>query len=394
MDWLFRETEKGVVFGTSHQVVAGGELTAGAGLALFVDALPDARLQNVEELCVGQASVLGFRQMEIGEPQRRNIGGQDAALVTIQGTPDLSATQVRGLLAATTTESLAYTLVALSVANEWAEHGAILEGMVDHVQFIARERPEYVPDIWEPDDSLAEAHEIEMGLPQTHGLHVQGDRDYLYFTATRGYVYTMETANLGDDIDTKIYLYDDEGKLLAQNDDGRSLEELWASRLIWTAEKTNILHLLVQDVGDDDAGPGTAYDIRVWEEVRFLEDEFEPDDSPEKATVLEVGSTQPHNLHVPGDHDWIRFEATAGNTYVIETFNLGPAVDTLLHLLNEQGNELALDDNGRGDEEPSASRIQWTAQRDISLYVMVHDSGDEDAGPGTQYWVRLLETSP
>lgn len=110
--------------------------------------------------------------------------------------------------------------------------------------------------------------------------------------------------------------------------------------------------------------------------------------------MLETGSSQPHNLHLPGDHDWIRFEATAGNTYVIETFNLGSAVDTVLHLFSEEENELALDDNGRGDEEPLASRIQWTARRDVSLYIMAHDSGDEDAGPGTQYWVRLLETSP
>ena len=394
VDWLFRETEKGIVFGTSQQVIAGGELTAGAGLALFVDPLPDAGLQNVEELCVSQASVFASEAMELSDPQPRNIGGQDAAVVTLQGTPGLSETQIRGLVAATIMEGWAYTFVALSVADEWAEYGAILERMVDGVQFIPREGAEYVPDVWEPDDSLARAHEIEIGLPQTHDLHMQGDRDYLYFPATRGHVYTMETANLGDEIDTKIYLYDDEGKLLAQNDDDRSLEELWASRLIWTAEKTNTLYLLVQDVGNDDAGPGTAYDIRVWEEVHFVEDEFEPDDSAEKATMLEVGSSQPHNLHLPGDHDWIRFEATAGNTYVIETFNLGSAVDTVLHLFSEEENELALDDNGRGDEESLASRIQWTARRDVSLYIMAHDSGDEDAGPGTEYWIRLLETWP
>jgi hypothetical protein len=64
-----------------------------------------------------------------------------------------------------------------------------------------------------------------------------------------------------------------------------------------------------------------------------------------------------------------------------------------MHLFDEEGNELALDDNGRDEEEAFASQIRWTAQSDGSLYIMVHDSGD-DAGPGTEYWVRLVETRP
>jgi len=392
-DWLFKETDKGVVFGTSQRVIAGGELTAGAGLALFVDPLPDAALESVEELCTNRASVFASEEMEIGEPQPRSIGGQDGVVVTLQGIPGLGETRIRGLVAVTIWESWAYTFVALSVADEWATYGAALERMLDNVQFIPREQPEYAPDVWEPDDNLTAANEIEMASSQTHDLHRWGDRDYLYFSATRGHVYTIETANLGDDVDTKVYLHDDEGKLLAQDDDGRSLEELWASRLIWTAEKTNILYLMVQDAGDDDAGPGTTYDIRIWEEVHFVEDEYEPDDWLEKASRLELGSSQPHNLHVPGDHDWIRFSAKAGSTYVIETFSLGPDVDTVLHLLDEDGNELAMDDNGRGEEE-LASRIQWTVQTDALLYIMAHDLNDDQAGPGTEYRLRLLQTLP
>jgi hypothetical protein len=393
MDWLFKETEGVVVFGTSQHVIAGGALTAGAGLALSVDPLPDSGSHSSDELCASRASVFTSEKMEIGGPQPRNIGGQDGAMVTLHGIPGLGETQIRGLVAATIWEGWAYTFVALSVADEWDAYEAILERMLDDIQLIPREQLEHVPDVWEPDDSLAEANEIEMASSQTHDLHTQEDRDYLHFPATRGHVYTIETANLGDDIDTKIYLYDDEGNLLAQNDDARSIEELWASRLIWTAEKTNTLFLMVHDVDDNDAGPGTVYDIRVWEEVHFVEDEYEPDDSPGKASLLKVEKPQPHNLHVSGDRDWIRFKATAGTTYVIQTFDLGPRVDTLMHLFDEEGNELALDDNGRDEEEALASQIRWTAQSDGSLYIMVHDSGD-DAGPGTEYWVRLVETRP
>jgi hypothetical protein len=393
-NWLYEEEEEWVVLGTSQQVIAGGELTAGAGLTLFVDPLPDPGLHSVEELCRGQASVFASEEMEVSEPQPRNIGEQDGAMLTFEGIPGLGENPIKGLIAATIWEDWAYTFVALSVADEWDDYGPILERMLDGIHFIPQEQPEYAPDVWEPDDSLAEASEIETGSPQTHDLHTQADRDWLYFPATRGHIYTIETANLGDDIDTEIYLYDDEGNLLAQNDDGRSMEEPWASRLVWAAERTNILYVMIQNVDDDDAGPGTVYDIRIWEEVIFVEDEFEPDDSPEKASLLKVEKPQPHNLHILGDHDWLRFQASAGNTHVIQTYDLGPGVDTVVHLFNEEGNELALNDNGSDEEEPLASRIQWTARRDAPLYILIHDSGDDGAGPGTEYWVRLLETSP
>ncbi|TKJ31504.1 MAG: hypothetical protein CEE40_01585 [Chloroflexi bacterium B3_Chlor] len=394
MEWLVRETEGGVVFGTSQQVIAGGEFMAGAGLAVSVAPLPNAEWQSVEELCASQASVFNSEEMEIGEPQLRNIGGQVGALISLQGIPGLGQTQTKGLVAAAIWDDWAYTFVALSVAREWATHGASLGRMIESVEFTPRERPEYVPDPWEPDDTLSDATEIEMSSAQAHDLHTLGDRDYVRFEATRGHVYTIETANLGQDIDTRIFLYDAEGRLLTHNDDGRGLEEPWASRLRWTAERTDSLYLMVKDVGDDDAGPGTSYEIRVWEEIHFVEDEYEPDGSPDLATLLKPGKPQVHNLHVPGDQDWIRFEARAGNIFVIETFNLGSSVDTVLHLLDEQGNELAWDDDGRAEEEALASRIQWRAQGDTSLYVMIHDSGDDDGGPETEYRVRLLETWP
>jgi hypothetical protein len=181
--------------------------------------------------------------------------------------------------------------------------------------------------------------------------------------------------------------------LLTKDDDGRTFEEKWASRLVWTAEKTSTHYVMVHDVDDNDAGPGTSYDVRIWEEAHFVEDEYEPDGSPGLATRLEPGEPQPHNLHLAGDADWMRLEFKAGHTYVVETFDLSEDVDTVLRLLDEEGNELLVDDNGRDEEEPRASRIRWTARDDGWLYVVAHDASEEARGPGTQYWVRLQETT-
>ena len=53
-DWVFKETETGVVFGTSLHVVKGGALTDGAGLAVSVDPLADAQWQDLQEMCISQ----------------------------------------------------------------------------------------------------------------------------------------------------------------------------------------------------------------------------------------------------------------------------------------------------------------------------------------------------
>jgi hypothetical protein len=348
----------------------------------------------VEELSTSRASVYRSDDMQISEPHILSIDDQTGAQVELQGRPPLAAIPIRGTVTVVIRDQWAYTVVALSTADEWPTYGTTLQAILESTRWVAREEPQYPPDPWEPDDSLDTAAPIEPGTPQSHNLHKPGDRDHVRFDAVRGHVYTLETANLGDDIDTRIFLHGCEGNLLTHNDDGRSREEPWASRLVWTARRTCTHYVMVRDVDEDSAGPGTSYDLRLWEEVHFVEDEYEPDDSPRLATLLKPGEPQAHNLHIEGDQDWIRVDAKVGSTYAFETFNLGVDVDTVLHLLDDEGNELAVDDNGRDEEEARSSRIRWTPRRDSSLYILVNDAGDDAQGPGTQYWVRLVETYP
>jgi len=394
LDWLLRETEAGIILGTSEQVIAGGELTSGAGLVVSAEPLPNAEWEGVEELSTSRASVFRSDDMQISEARILSIDGQTGAQVELQGRPALAAIPIRGTVTVVIRDQWAYTVVALSTADEWPTYGTTLQAILESTRWVAREEPQYPPDPWEPDDSLDTAAPIEPGTPQSHNLHKPGDRDHVRFDAVRGHVYTLETANLGDDIDTRIFLHGCEGNLLTHNDDGRSREEPWASRLVWTARRTCTHYVMVRDVDDDGAGPGTSYDLRLWEEVHFVEDEYEPDDSPRLATLLKPGEPQAHNLHIEGDQDWIRVDAKVGSTYVFEAFNLGLDVDTVMHLLDDEGNELAVDDNGRDEEEARSSRIRWTPRRDSSLYILVNDAGDNAQGPGTQYWVRLVETYP
>ncbi len=242
-------------------------------------------------------------------------------------------------------------------------------------------------DEYEPDDTIAQAKQILLDVPQNHTIHVQGDHDWIYFQAEEEITYVIETSDLGTDIDTVIYLYNEDGEELAQNDDGG--EESLASRITWSVDSTGILYVMIQSYSDDGASPNMHYSISVSEGAPFEADAYEPDDSRDQASEIEVGSSQSHNLHVTGDDDWISLQATAETNYVIETFNLGDRIDTIISLYDADDQELASDDDGGG--EHLASRLTWTAASDGVLYVMIKDLGNDEAGPGTEYRISVRE---
>jgi hypothetical protein len=242
-------------------------------------------------------------------------------------------------------------------------------------------------DEYEPDDTLEQANEILLGIPQAHGLHEPADRDWVFFEAVEGKTYVIETSGLRGGMDTIIFLHSEEGEQLAQNDDGGS--ESQASRITWNAESSGALYVVIQDYYGYEVTPETGYTISVVEGVPYEADAFEPDDSQEQAGAIEVGSYQTHDLHDTGDQDWTCFEGTAGTNYVIETFNLGDNIDTHLALYDASGRQLAEDDDS--GYEDLASLLRWTARETGTICFLTRDLGDSRAGPGTEYSVAVLE---
>lgn len=82
-----------------------------------------------------------------------------------------------------------------------------------------------------------------------------------------------------------------------------------------------------------------------------------------------VGSSQTHALC---DEDWVFFTAEAGRTYRIETSNLTGGADTVLHLHDDCGPQLATNDDFNG----LASRIDWTATTNIPADIRVRSFGN------------------
>lgn len=114
-------------------------------------------------------------------------------------------------------------------------------------------------DEFEDDNSILTAHLWDLKGSLKHNIHQQGDQDWVKFSAEAGETYVFRTLNLGSEVDTTLFLYDQDGEtLLAYNDD---FEGTWASHLEWTAPKTGIYYLMVKNWNYYTAGCGTGYEL-------------------------------------------------------------------------------------------------------------------------------------
>ncbi len=124
-------------------------------------------------------------------------------------------------------------------------------------------------------------------------------------------------------------------------------------------------------------------------------DSYEVDADFTQATSINTdGSRQTHSIHRAGDEDWVKFEATSGQRYVIETSNLRGDADTFIGLFwDNDGHPWLIESNDDGDSG-LASRIEWTASSSGTFYVKIRDYNESHAGPNVAYDIQITATGP
>ncbi len=120
-------------------------------------------------------------------------------------------------------------------------------------------------------------------------------------------------------------------------------------------------------------------------------DVFEEDDSATSAEVISVDGVdaQRHNFHDSGDADWVKFFARAGETYEITTTHLEGACDTVITLIDTDGETVIgeVDDSLKYGENETL--YGWSCPADGIYYVKVRQHDPSDFGTGTGYDLRV-----
>ena len=250
-------------------------------------------------------------------------------------------------------------------------------------------------DPFEPDDTIDQAKKIVIYTPQVHYFQVPGDVDWVKFWAWAGVEYTIETFDLSPINDTKLWLYDADGTLLTQNDDGDNPP---ASTILWTAPARGTYFIKMAHPKFQ-GGDGFSYSIRITDSDDPCGEGFEPDNIMDEAKSIDVdGISQEHTFHgsCGGDVDWVKFDAITGTVYTIKTFSLSGGNDTILGLYDADGitvtvngDEMVNDDD---PENPPASRIDWMADKGGTYYVKVRPFNRYAGGCDLSYRLKV-ETS-
>lgn len=122
-------------------------------------------------------------------------------------------------------------------------------------------------------------------------------------------------------------------------------------------------------------------------------DLYEPNGAALLAVPLTAGVLQQHRAALAGDVDWMSFMATAGAQYVVTTEALGAASDTVLELVDADGEVvLAYSDDAAGTGY--ASQIRWHAESSGRRYLRVRQWDPGAFGCGTNYALRMIEMVP
>ncbi len=79
-----------------------------------------------------------------------------------------------------------------------------------------------IRDQYEPDNTMREAKEITVNNPQTRTFTNSDDMDWAWFTVTTAGTYTITAIGESSDLDTYLELYNEQGKLIGEDDDGGS----------------------------------------------------------------------------------------------------------------------------------------------------------------------------
>ncbi len=193
-------------------------------------------------------------------------------------------------------------------------------------------------DSYESDNTAATAVSINVSSilqNQAHSLHNISDVDWFRFNGYTGRDYTFYSTG---DVNTRIYLYQDDGTTLIDTDDntGDGLNFL----LEFTPTANAYYKFRIDSPSAVEVGLYTLYYSYGADP-----DGFEPDDSASAYTAFTVYTYdvyQIHTLHNGTDQDWYRFEGIAGMTY---TFWSTGNTDGIIYLYQDDGTtQLAYDD--------------------------------------------------
>lgn len=230
----------------------------------------------------------------------------------------------------------------------------------------------------EPNDTRDAAQDMPTdGTVQRHTFCTPGDEDWIKFATQAGIAYTVRAIGIGPDADPTLMGIDPSNPAHA----------VITNPLQFAAPANGTYYVRATNSISTAWGSTTGYSLTVTTQA-CSGDDFEPDDSRANARSIVVNASAQHHIAWPaGDRDWVKFNATAGVTYTLETVGIGNKSDTVMCLYDNIGTQIACDDEGGFNH---GSHITWQITAPGEYYVQVRQATDQAAGPETAYELSVV----
>ena len=200
---------------------------------------------------------------------------------------------------------------------------------------------EWSPEEGEPNNDMGSAETIPgIYLSYEKQLFPMGDEDWYLLDLSgielvEGESVRVRTKGL---LDTYMELYQD-GSMVYNDDDSGSDGN---ASVVFDPVPGAEYKVLVRGYSSADLGP---YELEIDTMVVEL-DEYEPNNSMDEATLIELNSTQSHSLFMSDEIDWFTFTLENADNINFETYG---DMDTYVIMYDSQGNTIQeSDDDGTG----------------------------------------------
>ncbi|AKU92114.1 hypothetical protein [Vulgatibacter incomptus] len=172
------------------------------------------------------------------------------------------------------------------------------------------------PDLNEPNESCAQATRLSGSAKGA--ISFEGDRDAFVFPVAASQIVTVRLRSEATQVALKATLYDAQGRALSTRSNPRrgTANEISMRRAVPGAGEVCVV---VEDLDGKVADPAVLYSLEAtFEDEIDANDRGGRNDTPATATSLGRGGESRGSIFSPGDLDWFRVDAVAGEILDVE----------------------------------------------------------------------------
>jgi hypothetical protein len=175
--WITDDTKDMAAFATSSELMAGEDWETGAAFAIIIHELRSG--ETVEDLIQELLDQSSFDDLETAEFQPASIDDESGLIADYEATPMGATNSVKGFIAGVEHNRFGYVFMGVSVEEDWAEFGTVLEDMLSSVKFTIPAGTYSSEDlglrIWHPDDWIIQEGLEQVIFATSHSLVDTGD---------------------------------------------------------------------------------------------------------------------------------------------------------------------------------------------------------------------------